>query len=237
VKNLLPAQVYEQVLVPTELGRDMPVDRQRTVRVYWRDRGRVGGISVRDHFEINIAPLTIGITAHFYKKMMNFFFPEQIEEVEADKKQRKKAKKLKGANTSFYVACPDQDKDDVEKMKERAERNKLFIYIKIPEVPIKVSYKGVKEKKEITDLADFHLQLPTFEYHNVTWTWLDLLLAVKKGSRDSLIAQLVKQKFVRRTARPEEPLPDEEEKARLLLGAGVGSASVRSSRRFLPLKK
>ena len=276
VKNLLPAQVYEQVLVPTELSRDMPVDRQRTVRVYWRDRGRVGGISVRDHFEINIAPLTIGITAHFYKKMMNFFFPEQIEEVEADKKQRKKAKKLKGANTSFYVACPDQDKDDVEKMKERAERNKLFIYIKIPEVPIKVSYKGVKEKKEITDLADFHLQLPTFEYHNVTWTWLDLLLAVKKGSRDSLIAQvkdpltsilfkaimntilclwswsnqfswpphdfincfqLVKQKFVRRTARPEEPLPDEEEKARLLLGAGVGSASVRSSRRFLPLKK
>ena len=49
--------------------------------------------------------------------------------------------------------------------------------------------------------------------------------------------QLVKQKFVRRTARPEEPLPDEEEKARLLLGAGVGSASVRSSRRFLPIKK
>ena len=31
-----------QVLIPTELGREMPVDRQRTVRVYWRDRGRVG---------------------------------------------------------------------------------------------------------------------------------------------------------------------------------------------------
>ena len=53
----------------------------------------------------------------------------------------------------------------------------------------------------------------------------------------TFLLQLVKQKFVRRTARPEEPLPDEEEKARLLLGAGVGSASVRSSRRFLPLKK
>ena len=190
VKNLLPNQVYEHVLTPTRLGQEMPVDRQRIVRVYWRDRGRVGGISVRDHFEINIAPLTIGITAHFYKKMMNFFFPEQIEEEEADRKQRKKAKKLKGANTSFYVACPDGNKDDVEKMKERAERNKLFIYIKIPEVPIVVSYKGLKDKNQITDLADFHLQLPTFEYHNVTWTWLDLLLAVKKGSRDSLIAQV-----------------------------------------------
>jgi len=242
VKNLLPNQVYEQVLIPTELGREMPVDRQRTVRVYWRDRGRVGGLIVRDHFEINIAPLTIAITAHFYKKMMNFFFPEQIEEEEVDRKQRKKTKKeKKGANTSFYVACPDTDKDDVEKMKERAERNKLFIYIKIPEVPIKVSYKGVKEKNQMTDLMDFHLQLPTFEYHNVTWTWLDLLLAVKKGSRDSLIAQLVKQKFVRRVVRPDsEPQPDEEEKARLLLGKQVGSqpgSSVRSSRRFLPIKK
>merc|ERR1711874_288649 len=153
-----------------------------------------------------------------------------------EKKSKKNKKKLRGASTSFYVAYPEE-KDDVEKMKERAERNKLFIYIKIPEVPIKVSYKGEKEKNQILDVADFHLQLPTLEYHNVTWTWLDLLLAVKKGSRDSLIAQLVKQKFVRRTARPEEPLPDEEEKARLLLGAGVGSASVRSSRRFLPLKK
>merc|ERR1719158_619022 len=218
VKNLLPAQVYEQVLVPTELGRDMPVDRQRTVRVYWRDRGRVGGISVRDHFEINIAPLTIGITAHFYKKMMNFFFPEQIEEVEADKKQRKKNKKLKGANTSFYVACPDTDKDDVEKMKERAERNKLFIYIKIPEVPIKVSYKGEKEKNQILDVADFHLQVPTLEYHNVTWTWLDLLLAVKGRTRESLLAQAFKQKILRKGTKTEDHQEtSEEEKAQLLL--------------------
>ena len=34
-------------------------------------------------------------------------------------------------NASFYVECPSVEKDDVEKMKERAERNKLFIYIKV----------------------------------------------------------------------------------------------------------
>ena len=33
-------------------------------------------------------------------------------------------------NASFYVEIPSMEKDDVEKMKERAERNKLFIYIK-----------------------------------------------------------------------------------------------------------
>jgi hypothetical protein len=47
VKNLLPNQLYENVLTPTELRRDMPVDRQRTVRVYSRERARVGGISVK----------------------------------------------------------------------------------------------------------------------------------------------------------------------------------------------
>jgi hypothetical protein len=64
----------------------------------------------------------------------------------------------------------------------------------------------------------------------------------------------VKQKFVRSArARPEEQQPDEEEKARLLLGkqvmdmvkvtslwqagSGLSGSSVRASRRFLPLKK
>merc|ERR1719244_1564269 len=235
VKNLLPNQIYEHVLTPTDLKRDMPVDRQRTVRIYSRERPRVGGISVRDHFEINIAPLTICITAHFYKKMMNFAFPEkdteQLEEdYEDDKRQKKKNKKAK--NTSFYVACPNSDKDDVEKMKERAEKNKLFIYIKIPEVPIKVSYKGEKEKNQILDVADFHLQVPTLEYHNVTWTWLDLLLAVKGRTKESLIAQALKQKFLRKGFKNEDHHHEstEEEKARLLLGKQFGTpgGSIRS---------
>jgi len=243
VKNLLPNQVYYDVLTPTEL-RDMPLDRQRTVRIFSRERSKVGGISVRDHFEINIAPLTINITAHFYKKMMNFAFPEkdeeQLEDYEVDKKSKKKNKKNRNASTSFYVACPNTDKDDVEKMKERAEKNKLFIYIKIPEVPIKVSYKGEKEKNQILDVADFHLQVPTLEYHNVTWTWLDMLLAVKSKTRESLLAQAFKQKLFRKGTKTEEPQESsEEEKARLLFGKQVGNqpGSVKSSRRFLPLKK
>ena len=47
MRNLLPNQRYENVLTPTELKRDMPVDRQRTVRIYSRERARVGGISVK----------------------------------------------------------------------------------------------------------------------------------------------------------------------------------------------
>lgn len=241
VRNLLPNQLYENVLTPTELKRDMPVDRQRTVRVYSRERARVGGISVKDHFEINVSPLTIGITAHFFKKMIIFAFPEKDaevnqEEFEMEKKQKKKNRKSKNAN--FYVECPSVEKDDVERMKERAERNKLFIYIKIPEVPIKVSYKGEKEKNQILDVADFQLQVPTLEYHNVTWTWLDLLLAVKSRTRESLVTQAIKQKFLRNKANTkEEQAPGEEEKTRMLLGNSSVPGAARSSKRFLNLRK
>lgn len=74
--------------------------------------------------------------------MLKFCFPERDPEgiEEAPAPQR---------DSSFYV--PIERRDDVEKMKERADKNKLFIYIKIPEVPVRVSYKvriyKLKKKK------------------------------------------------------------------------------------------
>ena len=52
-----------------------------------------------------MSPLTIGITAHFYKKMMTFAFPEKDadtidEEFEIDKKQKKKSRKSKVSQRS-----------------------------------------------------------------------------------------------------------------------------------------
>ena len=55
---------------------------------------------LQDHFEINVAPLTIEITAQFYKKMMAFAFPEKDadaieDDFEVERKQKKKVKKPK----------------------------------------------------------------------------------------------------------------------------------------------
>ena len=54
-----------------------------------------------------MAPLTINITAQFYKKMMAFAFPEKDtdtleEDYEVDRKQKKKIKKPKGSRSCFF---------------------------------------------------------------------------------------------------------------------------------------
>jgi hypothetical protein len=89
------------------------------------------------------------------------FFSEELA-APKDKKKKGGNKNKKGASGSgaanFYVESP-LNKDDVEEMKVRAQQNKLFVYIKIPEVPINVSYKGEKEKNKILDVANFLLQV------------------------------------------------------------------------------
>lgn len=202
INNLIPHDNYKEVLTPTEIQRDMPVDHKRVLRVFCREKPPVGGISVKEHFEINVVPITIAISKKFYSTMLKFCFPDREGDVEdiddtgsvsgstlsvKEKSSKKKDKSKKSAKDSnFYVKI---EKDEIEKMKERAEKNKLFIYIKIPEVPVKVSYKGNKEKN-LEDITDFHLLVPTLEYHNVTWTWLDLLLAMKNDSRKELLSQV-----------------------------------------------
>lgn len=42
---------------------------------------------------------------------------------------------------SWLLLYPQHPVDDIDKMKERAAMNNSFIYIKIPQVPLCVSYK------------------------------------------------------------------------------------------------
>uniref|UniRef100_A0A182PN84 Fmp27_GFWDK domain-containing protein n=1 Tax=Anopheles epiroticus TaxID=199890 RepID=A0A182PN84_9DIPT len=284
ISNLIPRDSYTEVLCPTEIQRDMPVEHKRVLRVFCREKPPVGGISVKEHFEINVVPITIQISKKFYNTMLKFCFPDRDEADAADEldgdgsgsvaststvgtkggvrktnssslaggsggggggagggasaggggggaggtsassssslstaggsKSSSGGGKKASKDSNFYVRI----QDDVEKMKERAEKNKLFIYIKIPEVPVKVSYKGNKEKnfEDITDLA---LLIPTLEYHNVTWTWLDLLLAMKSDSRRVLLSQAIKQKLkLKKALVDEQPSPQEEDKAKMLFG-------------------
>ncbi|CAH0563741.1 unnamed protein product [Brassicogethes aeneus] len=226
--NLLPNEIYKEVICPTEIQFDMPIEHKKVLRIFCREKPPVGGISVKEHFEINLVPLTISLTKKFYNTMMKFSFPEREAEAvdfgdraSEDGDAEPKGKKIikpgrKNRDSNFYVHI-----DDVEKMKERAEKNKLFVYIKIPEVPVKVSYKGNKEKN-LEDLREVSLVIPTLEYHNMTWTWLDLLMALRNDTKRVILSQAIKQKLqIKRNtgAMDESSAPHEEDKARMLFGA------------------
>ncbi|XP_027718336.1 protein KIAA0100 homolog [Vombatus ursinus] len=262
MNNLLPNAVYKVVLRPQSSCQS---GRQLALRLFSKVRPPVGGISVKEHFEVNVVPLTIQLTHQFFHRMMGFFFPGRSMEDEEVGDEEDKSKLVttgmpvvkprqlittddtvslgpgkgvaqglnrgSGVRRSFRRA-PEHPVDDIDKMKERAAMNNSFIYIKIPQVPLCVSYKG---EKNSVDWGDLKLVLPCLEYHNNTWTWLDFAMAVKRDSRKALVAQVIKEKLRLKPAAGSEtrgkletksdlnvPQQEEDEKARLLIGLSVG---------------
>ncbi|XP_039986404.1 protein KIAA0100-like isoform X2 [Xiphias gladius] len=264
MNNLLPNAAYKVVLRPQS---NCQSGRQFALRIFSKVRPPVGGISVKEHFEVNVVPLTIQLMYQFFKRMMGFFFPgRNVEEEEVtdeeDKfrlvttgipvKPRQSSEDTMGAmGPSKGVAQglnrtagvrrsfrkpPEHPVDDIDKMKERAAMNNSFIYIKIPQVPLCVSYKG---EKSSVDWKDLNLVLPCLEYHNNTWTWLDFAMAVKRDSRKALVAQMIKEKLRLKPASGSDlrgkasegksdnslQQQEEDEKARLLIGLSTADKS------------
>ncbi|XP_068172952.1 bridge-like lipid transfer protein family member 2 isoform X1 [Antennarius striatus] len=257
MNNLLPNAAYKVVLRPQS---NCQSGRQFALRIFSKVRPPVGGISVKEHFEVNVVPLTIQLMYQFFKRMMGFFFPgRNVEEEEVTDEEDKfrlvttgipvKARQpsedtmgamgpsrgvAQGLNRSSGVRRsfrkpPEHPVDDIDKMKERAAMNNSFIYIKIPQVPLCVSYKG---EKNSVDWKDLNLVLPGLEYHSNTWTWLDFAMAVKRDSRKALVAQMIKEKLRLKPASGSDlrgkasegksdnglQQQEEDEKARLLIG-------------------
>lgn len=70
--------------------------------------------------------------------------------------------------------------------------NNFFIYIKILQVLLCVSYKG---EKNSVDWGDFNLVLFCLEYYNNIWIWLDFVMVVKRDSCKVLVVQVIKEKL------------------------------------------
>lgn len=191
---------------------------------------------MKEHLEVNLVPITIGLTHAFTKRMLRFFFltreTEKCEE-HIEEEPPKPTPHIRRTRRS-QQASTSTSRDDIEKMKERAEKNQTFLYIKIPEVPLRLSYKGEKEKN-LEDLNECSLVLPTIELHNRTCTWLDLLMVIKNDARKVLLSQAIKQKLQIKShqqqqgaASEDSSQPQEEDKARLLLGAKLLGAPEKS---------
>lgn len=100
------------------------------------------------------------------------------------------------------------------------------------------------------DITNVCLTVPNLEYHNVTWTWLDLLLAMKNDSRkvllsqvcvilekvnscliNSSIPQVISQKLKMKSplSLTDDKPQDEDEKIRILFGNRHGNTESKNS--------
>jgi hypothetical protein len=187
VENLShTATIFKDVISPYKPDNSDNYDKQKVIRVYWRENAPVAGIQVVDHFEINMHPLLIQMTYDFGKMVGKYLFPTSTASTDTPSKTTKPltdGSDQKDRKTPFGF----QESNQMRQMQDRANQNKSFIYIKVPGVEHCLSYRGSKEKN-IEDLNRFTFFLPTLEYRNKTWTWYDFLQAAKKGTLNSLDA-------------------------------------------------
>lgn len=126
-------------------------------------------------------------------------------EIEAKNNQNNSNNSLNNpqSNAGNNSAANNQMKhDDIEIMKQRSANNNTFLCIKIPEIQLLVSYRATSKDKNIKDLKDVSLLFPLFEVHDKTWTWLDLINALKSHVKKALVSQAIRHKLIKVPIQP-----------------------------------
>lgn len=82
VFNLIPNEPYRELFVPHEVNVRRHFDKSVFVRVYCRVQSPVAGISVKEHFEVNVCPIAVRLTHRFYHYISSFFFSRKAEKMD-----------------------------------------------------------------------------------------------------------------------------------------------------------
>lgn len=205
-ENKIPSAFYSDLIKPY-LGsfpsnssslkshvRDVNFETTRMIRYYSRILAPVGGITVIEHAEINLFPLSIKITKGITQKLFSFFYPA----VSVTQKEEKITSSASSNDLKKKTGS------DFHEMISRAAENISFIYMKVPGTYHCISYKG---DSSISDIDSFLLRLPEFEYRNMTCSWLNLLQEIKKDSIKVVLSNtgsLLKEKMGFGKAKREE---------------------------------
>jgi hypothetical protein len=191
LENLMEPCVFRTVFSAYNPNGVANSELQKALRVLWRENAPVAGIQVVEHFEINVHPLMIQITYDFGAQLSAYIFPAQL------KSETKTQSPTPDVKNKQEIVERRKESSQLIQMQERAGLNLSFVYIKVPGVQHCLSYRRSQEKN-FEDLEGFSFLLPNLEYRNKTWTWFDLLQAVKVDAFKAALANtgaLVKEKL------------------------------------------
>jgi hypothetical protein len=137
VENLMKSAISHAFRETISGLEDVNSSKQKLLRLIWRENPPVGGISVVEHFELNISRIRIQITTEYGRALMKYLFAESEKLEKADSStdisNSKKEEKLSPLSRSQILKnIKDEKQNDILEMQNRAQESRSFIYIKVP---------------------------------------------------------------------------------------------------------
>lgn len=187
-------------------------DRDVMIRVFAAMRSPVGGIQVYDHFEFNVTPLRVSITGDLFQSIFDYIFLQKEQEKEQEKRLAKKATLQEEADlasrhfTDFNITSSGEvfycyDETDYVKMRLRAETNRMFIYWKLTDVALLLTFrKGFA-------FENLKLILHSKEYRTLAGSWNNLVSSLKNDVLKDVLGQtgnFLKHAFTPKSQRAED---------------------------------
>ncbi|KAG0425424.1 hypothetical protein HPB47_027402 [Ixodes persulcatus] len=180
--------------------------------------GEVGGISVKEHLEVNLVPITIGLTHAFTRRMLRFFFltrdtglsssdksEDHLEEEPKPVTHTRRARRSQQPPASTRRHSPSSSAavtfNNCEHRGKGLPCEGVCFGLADSNVVGHGDLQCVKSRDTVLALDRLRWLVaalwccPPSSLHNRTCTWLDLLMVIKNDARKVLLSQAIKQKL------------------------------------------
>ncbi|OQS07364.1 hypothetical protein THRCLA_00623 [Thraustotheca clavata] len=212
--NLLPQTAYPELLnrapsTPISISFENLVDMDTMIRIDAEIAAPVGGITVIQHFEVNVQPLQVCLTYDLITQCATFFSargPSSSRRNEEDEiRNQFLAPATSLSNSSvlrpFRKAIsksieekPSEWNEDVAEMAQRATKNMTFKHIRLGTIQVVVNYKSSKASNihhdHLEEMRGFDLKIHALVYTDKTCTLDELLVRIRRDIILDILSQV-----------------------------------------------
>ena len=197
--NKLSGAFYTAMLRPLSSSPSQPP----VITAFWHYEIGSDGLDLYRQVQIDVAPLKVQLTHDIVGRLIQFFFPTE-EGAQKASATIEPIQELRRSESSLILNPELVQK--AQELRQRSSTHAHFRHVIVHSTHHVLSYKG-RGDSSFLDLDQFTLKLPTFEYGNQTWSWLDFTLQLRRDAIKVVwgnLGSLVKEKF-RRLGLPNTP--------------------------------